>query len=142
MKMIYNKNKELNLELKNMHLVYLDSTYIYWVLNRWKQINYTGSGIWQGRSLYEYIGGPPWLSPDSKKCSNKHTWRGKAEFTIEIENTGFGKLFQDAELFLMIENEDQHMKEFSFYGSGKYCQELFSVENSDRACHGKFSQYF
>ena len=37
----------------------------------------------------------------------KRTWHGKAEFTIEIENTGFGKLFQDAELFLMIENEDQ-----------------------------------
>ena len=37
----------------------------------------------------------------------KRTWGGKAEFTIEIENTGFGKLFQDAELFLMIENEHQ-----------------------------------
>lgn len=94
-------------ELKNMHLVYLDSTYDMEVLNRWKQINYTGSGIWQGRSLYEYIGSHLGYRLTVKSVQMKRTWRGKAEFTIEIENAGFGKLFQDAELFLMIENEDQ-----------------------------------
>jgi hypothetical protein len=94
-------------ELKNMHLVYLDSTYDMEVLNRWKQINYTGSGIWQGRSLYEYIGSHLGYRLTVKSVQMKRTWRGKAEFTIEIENTGFGKLFQDAELFLMIENEHQ-----------------------------------
>ena len=94
-------------ELKNMHLVYLDSTYDMEVLNRWKQINYTGSGIWQGQSLYEYIGSHLGYRLTVKSVQMKRTWRGKAEFTIEIENTGFGKLFQDAELFLMIENEDQ-----------------------------------
>lgn len=94
-------------ELKNMHLVYLDSTYDMKVLNRWKQINYTGSGIWHGRSLYEYIGSHLGYRLTVKNVQMKRTWRGKAEFIIEIENTGFGKLFQDAELFLMIENEDQ-----------------------------------
>ena len=94
-------------ELKNMHLAYLDSTYDMEVLNRWKQINYTGSGIWQGRSLYEYIGSHLGYRLTVKSVQMKRTWRGKAEFTIEIENTGFGKLFQDAELFLMIENEHQ-----------------------------------
>ena len=90
-----------------MHLVYLDSTYDMEVLNWWKQINYTGSGIWQGRSLYEYIGSHLGYRLTVKSVQMKRTWRGKAEFTIEIENTGFGKLFQDAELFLMIENEHQ-----------------------------------
>ena len=94
-------------ELKNMHLVYLDRTYDMEVLNRWKQINYTGSGIWQGRSLYEYIGSHLGYRLTVKSVQMKRTWSGKAEFTIEIENTGFGKLFQDAELFLMIENEYQ-----------------------------------
>lgn len=94
-------------ELKNMHLVYLNSTYDMEVLNRWKQINYTGSGIWHGRSLYEYIGSHLGYRLTVKNVQMKRTWRGKAEFIIEIENTGFGKLFQDAELFLMIENEEQ-----------------------------------
>lgn len=33
--------------------------------------------------------------------------RGKAEFVIEIENTGFGKMFQETELFLTVENENE-----------------------------------
>lgn len=94
-------------ELKKMHLTYLDSTYDMNVLNQWKQMDYTGSGIWQGRSLYEYIGSHLGYRLTVKSVQMKRTWFGKAEFTIEIENTGFGKMFQDAELFLVIENEDQ-----------------------------------
>ena len=94
-------------ELKKMHLTYLDSTYDMNVLNQWKQMNYTGSGIWQGRSLYEYIGSHLGYRLTVKSVQMKRTWLGKAEFTIEIENTGFGKMFQDAELFLLIENENE-----------------------------------
>lgn len=94
-------------ELKKMHLTYLDSTYDMKVLNQWKQMNYTGPGIWQGRSLYEYIGSHLGYRLIVKSAQMKRTWSGKAEFTIEIENTGFGRLFQEAELFLMIENENE-----------------------------------
>ena len=94
-------------ELKKMHLIYLDSTYDMKVLNQWKQMNYTGPGIWQGRSLYEYIGSHLGYRLIVKSAQMKCTWSGKAEFTIEIENTGFGRLFQEAELFLTIENENE-----------------------------------
>ena len=94
-------------ELKKMHLTYLDSTYDMKVLNQWKQINYTGSGIWQGRSLYEYIGSHLGYRLIVKSAQMKRTWSGKAEFTIEIENIGFGRIFQKSELFLVIENENE-----------------------------------
>ena len=94
-------------ELKKMHLTYLDSTYDMKVLNQWKQMNYTGSGIWQGRSLYEYIGSHLGYRLTVKSVQMKRIWLGKAEFTIEIENIGFAKMFQDAELFLVIENENE-----------------------------------
>ena len=94
-------------ELKKMHLTYLDSTYDMKVLNQWKQMNYTGPGIWQGRSLYEYIGSHLGYRLIVKSAQMKRTWSGKAEFTIEIENIGFGRIFQESELFLVIENENE-----------------------------------
>ena len=91
-------------ELKKMHLTYLDSTYDMKVLNQWKQMNYTGTGIWKNKSLYEYIGSHLGYRLLVKKAEMKYIWRGKAEFTIEIANVGFGRSFQEAEVFLLIEN--------------------------------------
>lgn len=88
-----------------MHLTYLDSTYDMKVLNQWKKMQYEGSEIWQGHSLYDYIGSHLGYRLTVKCVKMKITWFGKAEFIIEIENTGFGRLFQEAELFLTIENE-------------------------------------
>ena len=92
-------------ELKKMHLTYLDSTYDMKVLNQWKKMQYEGSEIWQGHSLYDYIVSHLGYRLTVKCVKMKITWFGKAEFIIEIENTGFGRLFQEAELFLTIENE-------------------------------------
>ena len=94
-------------ELRNMHLTYLNSTYDRKVLDLWKTIPWNGSDnseIWQNCSLYEYIGEHLGYRLTVTNAEMKPLRRGKAEFMIEIENTGFGSLSQEAELFLTIEN--------------------------------------
>lgn len=94
-------------ELRNMHLTYLDSTYDRKVLDLWKTIPWNGSDnseIWKNCSLYEYIGEHLGYRLTVTNAEMKPLRRGKAEFVIEIENTGFGSLSQEAELFLTIEN--------------------------------------
>lgn len=93
-------------ELKKMHLTYLDSTYDMNVLNQWKEVQWAGSGTWQGHSLYEYIGGHLGYRLLVRDIKMRVLWFGKVEFTIEIENVGFGRMFQKVELILIIENEN------------------------------------
>ena len=92
-------------ELKKMHLTYLNSTYDMNVLNQWKKMQYKGSGIWYGHSLYDYVGSHLGYRLIVKHVEMKITWLGKAEFTIEIENVGFGRFYQEAEVFLVVGNE-------------------------------------
>mgnify|MGYP003105364996 FL=1 len=40
----------------------------------------------------------------------KVLWNGKMEFTVEIKNTGFGRVFQEAELSLIIEKGNSRKK--------------------------------
>ena len=97
-------------ELKSMHLTYLDSTYDRKVLDLWKTISWNcpdDSEIWQNCSLYEYIGGHLGYRLTVTNAEMRPLRRGKAEFVIEIENTGFGKMFQETELFLTVENENE-----------------------------------
>lgn len=99
-----NKAEFIVSELKKMHLTYLNSTYNMNVLNQWKKMKYTDSGIWGNSSLYEYIGSHLGYRFVVKKADMRCRWRGKAEFTIEIENCGFGRIFQETELLLIIDN--------------------------------------
>ena len=97
-------------ELRSMHLTYLDSTYDRKVLDLWKTISWNcpdDSEIWQNCSLYEYIGGHLGYRLTVTNAEMRPLRRGKAEFVIEIENTGFGKMFQETELFLTVENENE-----------------------------------
>lgn len=97
-------------ELRSMHLTYLDSTYDRKVLDLWKTISWNcpdDSEIWQNCSLYEYIGGHLGYRLTVTNAEMRLLRRGKAEFVIEIENTGFGKMFQETELFLTVENENE-----------------------------------
>lgn len=97
-------------ELRSMHLTYLDSTYDRKVLDLWKTISWNcpdDSEIWQNCSLYEYIEGHLGYRLTVTNAEMRPLRRGKAEFVIEIENTGFGKMFQETELFLTVENENE-----------------------------------
>ena len=94
-------------ELKKMHLTYLNSVYDRKVLDSWREISWNSpeiSEIWQGCSLYEYIGEHLGYRLTVRNAEVKWLRRRKVEFMIEIENHGFGRLFQETELVLRIEN--------------------------------------
>lgn len=95
-------------ELRKMHLTYLDNTYDRKVLDLWKNIlwDYSeDSETWKDCSLYEYVGEHLGYRLTVRSVEMKLLRRGKAEFIIEIENTGFARMFQETELFLAIEND-------------------------------------
>lgn len=97
-------------ELKLLHLTYLDSTYDRTVLDRWKKVIWPGTGIWKESSLYQYIGSHMGYRLTVTEIEMKVLWNGKMEFTVEIKNTGFGRVFQEAELSLIIEKGNSRKK--------------------------------
>ena len=94
--------------LRKMHITYLNRQYDEKILNIWKEWKWEEAGVWQGSSLYDYIGshlGYRFLIKDVGV-----TPAGKGEkgllITITIENVGFANLYEEAELFLEWVNED------------------------------------
>lgn len=97
-------------ELKKMHITYLDSTHDMKALDLWKSISWDGFDnlkIWKGYSLYEYIGEHLGYRLVVRTVELKPIRRGRAEFMFEIENTGFGRVFQETELFLIMKNRNE-----------------------------------
>ena len=95
---------------KKMHITYLDSTYDMKALDLWKSISWDGFDnlkIWKGYSLYEYIGEHLGYRLVVRTVELKPIRRGRAEFMFEIENTGFGRVFQETELFLIMKNRNE-----------------------------------
>ena len=97
-------------KLKKMHITYLDSTHDMKALDLWKSISWDGFDnlkIWKGYSLYEYIGEHLGYRLVVRTVELKPIRRGRAEFMFEIENTGFGRVFQETELFLIMKNRNE-----------------------------------
>lgn len=97
-------------ELKTLHLIYLNSTYNMKILDRWKATIWNVDGTWKGSSLYEYIGTHLGYRLVVKKTEMSVKRCGRVEFSVEIENTGFGRVFQEIELFLIIKGKDEIRK--------------------------------
>ena len=88
--------------LRRMHVTYLNEAYDKVILDSWKQWNCAQGGIWQNKSMYEYIGahlGYRFVVRDisfsisEMKCDRMH-------LCISIENVGFANFYQDAEVYL------------------------------------------
>lgn len=93
-------------ELKTLHLTYLNSAYNMKILDYWKKTTWNACGVWKGSSLYEYIGNHLGYRLIVKKIKMSIQRRENIEFTVEIENVGFGRVFQETELFLIIKDKD------------------------------------
>ena len=94
--------------LKKMHITYLNRQYDEKILNIWKEWKWEEDGVWQGSSLYDYIGshlGYRFLIKDVGVTSVGKGEKGLL-ITITIENVGFANLYQEAELFLEWVNEE------------------------------------
>ena len=94
------------LRLRTEGITYLNRDHDKKELERWKTMDCGKAGVWKGHSLYDYVEAHLGYRFVLRKGSLRKKFH-RSIVTLEIENTGFGKLFQDAELFLMIENEHQ-----------------------------------
>lgn len=94
--------------LKKMHITYLNRQYDERILNTWKQWKWEEPGLWQGSSLYDYIGNH--LGYRFRVRDVMVSAEGKGEkmllVTLTIENVGFANLYQEAELLLTWMGED------------------------------------
>lgn len=87
--------------LRRMHVTYLNKIYDSRILDLWKQSKYTEGEIWNGKSLYDYIGahlGYRLVIREAVFKAGRGRESGRLEITVE--NTGFASLYQEAELWL------------------------------------------
>lgn len=94
-------------ELRQMHVTYLNSAHDKACLNRFQTMILSDEyGIWCGHSLYSYI--EAHLGYRFVVCSVREGEKkgGKLRLEIELGNPGFAPLYEEAELFVQMENGD------------------------------------
>lgn len=85
--------------LRQMRVTYLNRVYDPQILNIWKEWSCLKQGVWADKSLLEYVGAHLGYRFLVRKVSMR--WNrggGKGVLEVEIENVGFGGLYQEAEL--------------------------------------------
>ena len=94
-------------EMQKMHLAYLNLVHDTRILDQWKAQSCGKDGIWSGKTLYEYVSAHLGYRFVLKKVEMLVPKRDKIKFVFEVENCGFASLFQEAQLFLIQENEKE-----------------------------------
>ena len=89
-------------ELREMQITYLNKAHDTRLLDIWKKWRYQGQGVWNGKSVYDYVGahlGYRFLirNVDVSRVKGESE---KYRVTVEIENTGFAGFYQEAEIYL------------------------------------------
>ncbi len=92
--------EQLLTDLQKMHITYLNRLHDRQLLDAWIKIPYTGKGKWSGKSLYDYIGNHLgyrfWIKDVRVVMLKKHGTQQDCQIEVEIENTGFANLYQEA----------------------------------------------
>ena len=94
-------------EMQKMHLAYLNLVHDTRILDQWKAQSCGKDGIWSGKTLYEYVSAHLGYRFVLKKVEMLVPKRDKIKFIFEVENCGFASMFQEAQLFLIQENEKE-----------------------------------
>lgn len=90
--------EEMVREMRRTHVSYLNSVHDARRLDQWKKAKWEGPGIWQGKSVYDYIGcrlGYRFVIREARLEGRK-----EPSLKICIENIGFSPLQEEAELLL------------------------------------------
>ena len=82
--------------LRRMHLSYLNCQHDQQQLDLWKRQELLRADVWDGISLYDYIGAHMGYRFCVRRAAVKNQFGGQM-LSVEIENTGFGGLLQEAE---------------------------------------------
>lgn len=89
-------------DLQKMQITYLNKAHDTRLLDIWKEWHYPGQGVWNGKSVYDYVGahlGYRLLIRDVNVSQMKGE-SGKYRVVVDIENTGFAGFYQEAEICL------------------------------------------
>lgn len=86
--------------LRRMHLSYLNCQHDPRQLALWQRQRLRRTDVWDGISLYDYIGAHMGYRFCVRKAAVKDE-QGRRVLSVEIENTGFGGLLQEAEAELV-----------------------------------------
>lgn len=85
--------------LRKMHITYLNKEYDKKLLGIWKEWKWDGPGVWQGCTLYDYIGNHLgyrfWIKDAVIRVSERMLY-----IDIVIINIGFANIYDEAELVL------------------------------------------
>lgn len=95
-------------DLNTMHVSYLNTMYDPEVLDKWKSSTYTGEGIFNGTSGYDFIGSHLGYRYVLRSTSVKfNTFRDKsATLTIALDNVGFANCYKQFDVTLLVENKN------------------------------------
>lgn len=87
--------------LGQMQVTYLNRAHDRNMLKVWEEWLYPGTGVWEGKSLYDYVGAHLGYRFLVRKVRVTPKRKGQAcAVEIEIENTGFAGCYQEAEICL------------------------------------------
>lgn len=103
-------------DMASMHLTYLNRQYDTKILDFWRDKIIRTSGIWNGKSIFEYIGAHLGYRFVIKSISIKNTNTGLksksamysavgAFVEIGIANDGFAKMYRDCDLYICLGDE-------------------------------------
>ncbi len=123
--------KKILERMASMHTVYLNSAYDKWVLDQWREEVWSGKGIWNKTSGYDYIGCRLGYRFVLRKISVHPEKRGRreavkygqeessinAELEIEMENIGFGAFprLKKSRFALVLEQEGKEVWSERFF---------------------------
>ena len=94
--------------LKQLHLTYLNHVYDRKILNQWEQTPSGRKGVWEKKSLYEYIGahlGYRFWVRDVEIVRNRY--KKKMKFEITVCNQGFGECMDSVDVQLKIRQKEK-----------------------------------
>lgn len=100
--------KQAVTEMRQVHLCYLNAVHDKQCLDRWQSMRWEGKGIWKGMNGLDYIGAHLGYRPVIRKVSGKVT-QG-LHLDIELENTGFAGMLEEAELIITAEAEGRNVR--------------------------------
>ncbi len=90
-------------QMRQTHVRYLNAVHDQACMERWKQEICKEKGIWKGRNGLDYISAHLGIRPVIRKVSGRV--QDGLHLDIEIENTGFAGLLEEAELVISAEAE-------------------------------------
>lgn len=100
--------KKVIADLRQMQITYLNRIYDPKVLDLWKEWKCPGTGVWAGKSMFDYVGAHLGYRFLIHKADVRRARYGNEEFCIEveIENTGFAAFYQEGEIWLEYRDEN------------------------------------